>query len=163
MKTFIIGIAILILSIMIFSFQHDSNLNRHFLNELKVSCEEASVAGALFVDETEYSEGHIVFNQVESIRAIEAVIKETLYLNDDFTPKAESYWTQQVSYTAYFYDDNNTTYPELFTDSDTGFTYVVKAPTVIVTINAGSAPYHLDFLKNLGTNVRSAAHTWDGR
>lgn len=163
MKSLLIGVPVIVLSLILFSFQHDSNLNRHYLNELRVTCEEASVAGATFIDSREYSEGRIVFNKTESLKAIEAIIKESLFLDSYMRPVNVSYWTDQVTYKAYFYDDSNTTYPDFFTDEDTGFTYVVKSPTVIVTINAGKAPYRLSFLKNLGSNMRSAAHVWEGR
>lgn len=162
MKTVLFAFPLLIICIMFFSFQHDSNLNRHYLNELKYVCEEASVAGTLFIDNNSYSDGRIVFNRSESIRAIEEVIKYHLNLNDDFTPKPGSYWTDKITYKVYFYDDSNTVYPALFSDIDTGYTHVIKSPTVIVTINAGSAPYHLSFLKN-DVNIRSAAHAWEGR
>ncbi|MCX7773196.1 MAG: hypothetical protein N2376_08820 [Clostridia bacterium] len=163
MKPFIVGAAALILALFCYSFNHDFGLNRHAVLELRTVCEEASVAGALFYDKSQYSSGRIVFNRQESIKAIEAEIKSMLQLDDDLNPTQESYWQNKITYKAYFYDDSNTTYPYLFVDPDTGFTHLIKTPTIIVTINAGEARYSLQFLKNGADNIRSAAHSWDGR
>lgn len=163
MKAFIVGAAALILSLFCYAFNTDFNLNKHANNELRFVCEEASAAGTLFLEMNQFSTGRIVFNREESLRAIEAVIISMLKLDVNMNPTSESYWQEQISYNAYFYDDSNTTYPYLFTDPETGFVYLVKKPTVIVTINAGKARYSLQFLKNGPDNIRSAAHAWEGR
>jgi hypothetical protein len=163
MKPFIVGAASLLLSIMFYSFLHDFNMNKQALEDLKTVCEEASVAGALFTDNTEYGEGRIVFNQGESKKAIEAVIIAMLELDDHMNPTASTYWQDTVTYKAYFYDDSNTTYPYLFTDPETGYTTLIKAPTVVVTINGGVGRYALPLLRNGAGNIRSSAHTWEGR
>ena len=163
MKPFIVGMAILILSLFLYAFNSDLILNRHANADLRTVCEEASVAGTMFIYEDQYGNGNVIFNQDESKKAIEAEIKSMLRLNDDFTPFPASYWQDQVTYKAYFYDDSNTAYPYLFVDPDTGFTHLVKAPTVVITVNAGEARYSLQFLKNGADNIRSAAHTWEER
>lgn len=163
MKAFIVGAATLILSLFCYSFNNDFNLNKHANNELRFVCEEASAAGTLFLDEGEFSIGKIVFNQQESLKAIKAVIAYMLKLDENMNPTHESYWHEHIQYKVYFHDDSNTTYPYLFSDPDTGFIYLVKNPTIIVTINAGKARYSLQFLKNGSDNIRSAAHTWEGR
>lgn len=163
MKPFIIGTAAILLSIIFYSFMHDYNLNKQALEDLKVVCEEASVAGALFIDNTEYGEGKIVFNLAESNKAIEAVIIAMLELDNAMNPTTATYWKEKIAYKTYFYDDSNTTYPCLFSDTDTGYTTLIKAPTVVVTINAGKGRYALPILKNGGDNIRSSAHTWEGR
>lgn len=163
MKAFIVGAAALILSMFFYSFNNDFNFNKHANNELRFVCEEASVAGTLFQQKDQYSMGKIIFNQEESIKAIEAVIVSMLKLDENLNPTYESYWQERIRYKAYFYDDNNTTYPYLFIDPDTDFVCLIKEPTVIVTINAGKARYSLQFLKNGPNNIRSAAHTLEGR
>ena len=163
MKPFIFGLATFLLSITCYSFIHDFNLNKHGMAELRMVCEEASAAGTLFTDKNQYSNGKIVFNQTESKNAIEAVIAAMLRLDGDLKPTRESYWQNQIRFKTYFFDDSNTTYPFLFVDPDTGYTHLVKTPTVIVTINAGKARYTLQFLKNGPDNIRSAAHSWEGR
>jgi hypothetical protein len=163
MKPFIIGVAALLLSLIFYLFLHDFNMNRQAFEDLKVVCEEASVAGALFIDQEEYSEGRIVFNQAESIKAIEAVIKTMLRLDDNMMPTPESYWQEQVTYRTYFYDDSNTVYPYLFVDPETGYTHLIKSPYVVVTINAGEGRYTLPFLRTGLDNIRSSGHTWEDR
>lgn len=163
MKPFITGVASLLLSLLFYLFLHDYNLNKQALIDLKVVCEEASVAGALFIDEAEYGEGRTVFNQTESIKAIEAIIIAMLELDDDMTPTHNTYWQDQIKYKPYFYDDSNTTYPCLFEDADTGYTVLIKSPTVIVTINAGAGRYSLPMLRTNQDNIRSSSHVWEGR
>lgn len=163
MKAFLVGAAALILSLFFYSFNNDFNLNKHASNNLRYVCEEASVAGTLFQQKNQFSIGKIVFNQEESLKAIEAVIISMLKLDENLNPTDASYWQDHIIYKAYFYDDSNTVYPFLFTDPDTGFVYLVKNPSIIVTINAGKARYSLKFLRNGAENIRSAAHTWEGR
>lgn len=163
MKPFILGAAALILALFCYSFNNDLGLNKHANNDLRMVCEEASVAGTLFIQQDQFSEGKIIFNREESIRAIEAIIISMLKLDDSFIPTQESYWQDKVQYKVYFCDDSNTEYPYLFTDPETDFIYLVKEPTVIVTINAGKGRYALQFLKDGPDNIRSAAHTWEGR
>ncbi len=163
MKPFIAGTAALLLSIVFYSFLHDFNLNRQALEELKVVCEEASAAGSLFIDDEEYAEGKIVFNQIESVKAIEAVIIASLELDSNMDPSVATYWQKKITYKAYFIDDRATDYPYLYIDSDTGYTTLIKAPTVVVTINGGKGRYALPLLKNGSDNIRSGAHTWEDR
>ncbi len=163
MKPFIVGVAAFILTLFCYSFNHDFNLNRHALVDLRAVCEEASVAGTLFYYKDQYAVGKIVFNQEESRKAIEAVITSMLELDEELNPVQGSYWQEKVSYKAYFYDDSNTVYPHLYVDPDTGYTHLIKSPTIVVTINAGMARYSLQFLKNGPDNIRSASHTWEGR
>lgn len=163
MKPLIIGAAALVLALFCFSFNHDIGLNRHALVDLRTVCEEASVAGTLFYYKDQYATGKIVFNLEESRKAIEAVIISMLELDEELNPVQGSYWHDKVSYKAYFHDDSNTVYPYLFVDPDTGYTHLIKSPTVVVTINAGKARYSLQFFKNGPDNMRSASHTWEGR
>lgn len=163
MKAFLVGTATIILSLFVFAFNADYNLNKSKNNELRYVCEEAAVAGSLFVKKDHYSSGQIVFNQEESIKAIEAIITSMLKLDKNMNPATGSYWQERITYNTYFCDDSNTAYPYLFTDPDTGFVHLVKKPTVIVTINAGKARYSLQFLNDGPNNIRSAAHSWEGR
>lgn len=163
MKPFLIGMASFLLAAMLYSFVHDYNLNRHALNELRLTCEEASAAGALFIQNEDYSRGQKLFNKTESLKAIDAVMQEILKLDEDMNPVMGSYWRDTVQYSAYFYDDSNTVYPYSFEDPSTGFTTLVTEPTVIVTINAGKARYAMTLLMNGPDTIRSAAHEWKER
>lgn len=163
MKVWIFGFICILLLLMYNVFHQDYGLNERHLQDLKVVCEEASVAGALFVDQTEFKDGRIVFNQQESIKAIEAQIQAMLKLSASLSPTSSSYWIDQIKYQAYFFDDSNTTYPHSFTDTDTGYTTLIKQPTVVVTINAGKARYRLPAFKNANDNIRSSSHVWEGR
>lgn len=163
MKALIVGAASLILALFCYSFNNDFAVNRQANTNLRVVCEEASVAGTLFIEQTQFSNGKIVFNKDESNKAIEAIISSMLKLDGNFNTTGESYWQDKICHKVYFHDDSNTVYPHLFTDPDTGFIHLVKAPTIIVTINAGKGRYALEFLQNGPDNIRSAAHTWEGR
>ena len=164
MKPFIIGISAFLLSLMFYSFLHDFIQNRQAYSELRIACEEASAAAALFSNTEYYSDGYVAFNQQEAHKAIKAILSNMLRLDDTLLPSPGSYWQSQVKYSAYFMDDSNTIYPYSFIDPETGFEYLVTEPTVIVTVDAGEARYSLNLLQSLGrSNIRSAAHTWKER
>lgn len=163
MKAFLFGLAAFIFSLFVWLFCHDYNLNHIYYMQLRTATEEASVAAAMFIDPREESEGKIVFNQEEGHKAIRAIIKSMLKTNDSLIPVKESYWQEQISYNAYFYDDSNTTYPYYFTDPETGYKFTVYKPSVIVTINAGRARYTIKGVIDEAQNVRSAAHEIVGR
>jgi hypothetical protein len=126
--------------------------------QLRTAAEEASVSATMFIDPQDESEGRIVFNQAEGQKAIKAIIKTMLKTNDSLIPVEGSYWQNQISYNAYFYDDSNTTYPYYFTDPDTGYRFTVNRPSVVVTINAGKARYTIKGVIDETQNLRSAAH-----
>jgi hypothetical protein len=159
MKQFIVGLAIAILCTMSLCYTQDRNMHLRQLSKLKFVAEESAAAAAQYFDKVEYSEGRYVFNQVEGIKAAEYVMKYNLNLNDDFTPKSESYWTDKITYKIKFYDDLNTIYPFLY--SDGGIALTIGSPTVIVEINAGKTRYRL--MSSPPIAVRTAAHEWKSR
>ena len=162
MKQFLLGCAAFLLALLFYSFQHDLNLNQQYLKDLKEVCVEASAAAALFVERSEYGQGRVVFNREEGEKAIRAVIKVMLDLDDSLYPLYGSYWQERIAYRIYFLDDSNTVYPLVFVDPETGYSEVIRKPTVVVTVSAGRAWYSLDFLKNQGgINRRSASHAWE--
>lgn len=158
MKAVLFGIATFFFSLFVWLFIHDYNLNHIHYMQLRTVAEEASVSATMFIYPEEEKEGRIVFNQVEGHKVIKAMIKTMLKTDDDLNPTAESYWQDKISYTAYFYDDSNTTYPVSFTDPDTGYNFEVKKPSVIVTVNAGKARYTIEGTVDNTANIRSAAH-----
>lgn len=158
MKAFLFGIAAFIFSLFVWLFCHDYNLNHIYYMQLRTTTEEASVAATMFIDPGEESEGRIVFNQAEGHKAIKAMIKTMLRTDDALNPVEGSYWRDNISYSAYFYDDSNTTYPYYFTDPDTAYRFTVNRPSVVVTINAGKARYTIKGVVDEAQNVRSAAH-----
>ncbi len=164
MKAALFGIAAFFFSLFIWLFCHDYNLNHLYYVQLRNTAEEASVAATMFISPQEESEGRIVFNQAEGHKAIRAVLKSMLKTDESLNPSEGSYWQQQIIYSAYFYDDSNTTYPYTFADPQTGYTTIIYRPSVIVTINAGKARYSMKGIvdENL-PNIRSAAHEIEGR
>lgn len=156
------GACSLLLSIMFFLFMHDYNMNKQAIENLKFVCEEASVAGSLFIDNEQYGEGKIIFNKIEATKAIDAVIISMLNLQTDMTPKSNSYWREKIERKIQFFDNSNTTFPCDFIDSDTGYYILMRGPHVIVTINAGKPRYTLSLLKNGPDSIRSSGHEWVG-
>lgn len=163
MKAFLFGLAAFIFSVFVWLFCHDYNLNHMHYMQLRTAAEEASVAAAMFIEPGEESEGRIIFNQTEGHKAVKAIIQSMLKADDSLIPLEESYWQDEISYNAYFYDDSNTTYPYYFTDPDTGYKFTVNRPSAVVTINAGKARYTFKGVIGETQNVRSAAHEIVGR
>lgn len=163
MKAFLFGIAAFIFAMFVWLFCHDYDLNHIYYMQLRAAAEEASVAATIFTNPEEENEGRIVFNQEEGHKAIRAMIETMLKTDSDLNPLESSYWQDKITYTAYFFDDSNTAYPQTFTDPETGFIFEVKKPSVIVTINAGKARYTFDEIAKNVSNIRSAAHEVVGR
>ncbi len=158
MKAFLFGIAAFFFGLIVWLFCHDYNLNHMHYNQLRTVAEEASVAATLFTNSLAESEGNIVFNPTEGHKAIKAVLKSMLKTDENLNPVEGSYWQEQITYKAYFFDDSNTTYPKSFTDPETGFKFEVLRPSVVVTINAGKARYTMPGIIDDTPNIRSAAH-----
>lgn len=162
MKNYIVTCALILLFSMVFVFNFDMNMHRHEINKLKFSCNELSITGSLFIDESGFSNGLIIFNQMESLKAIHHQVKALLKLDDNLIPLSNSYWSEQITYNVLFYDDSNTIFPYLYIDPVTLYTKTFSAPTVVVRVNAGIPRYRLNFL-NLEPQIRSSAHVWNSR
>ena len=94
------------------------------------------------------------------------------------TPVANSYWSKNIEYKVYFYDDlgickvytNGSpdreeafNYGDLHKDDWTSYNTVISDPTVVVTINAGPGRFRLRFLDPLSNIIRSSSHEWEDR
>jgi len=145
MKPLIFALAITILFVGFTIYQQDHNRYIRELENLKYVADECSASGVLYFIETEYSEGRMIFNQPESKKVIEYILKHALHLDDYFYPQ-DAYWTDRIEYEAYFFDESNISFPYLYTDSETAFTKAIFYPTVVVKINAGRPRYRLSFL-----------------
>lgn len=163
MKVFLIWMCLLVVDFMFLDFQDQYNRAERQSIRLKYIAEEAAAAAAQFYDYQEYALGRKVFNQAEGIRAAEAVIKNNLFLDNDFMPAENSYWTEQITYTIEFFDDSNTTYPYLYEHASSYFTLAIGDPTVIVTINAGKPRFPVYITSNPPDIFRTAAHEWKQR
>ena len=162
MKELLIGLAVTIVYTIIMVFSQDYSLAQQQYFKLKYVCEEVSASASLFYERSEYAVGRKIFDQVEGREVIDNQIQTLLRLDDSFNPLPNSYYTDRVSYEAYFFDDSNTIYPEVFTDPDTFYTRTIGDPTVIVTINAGEPRYRLTFI-DAPDMVLSSSHEWMSR
>lgn len=165
MKWFIIGGAMLMLSLWFMLFQNDND--RHLLESehLKFTAQEAAAAAAQYFVEEDYAEGSYVFNQAEGIEAAEYIIKNNLELENDFEPQKSSYWTKKVTYNIEFFDDETIThtasctqFPCLYVHETTDFALALTVPTIIITIYAGEARYTL--FEKPPEVYRTGAHEW---
>lgn len=177
MKTFLAGIAIVLVCTFFTVFSQDYMVNQRQNFKLKYVADELSASGSMFFNLMEYAEGYIIFDEIEGLKAISKQVQDLLYLNDSYSPLKNSYWNEKIVWSAYFFDDtevcriytNNRlveqkpfAYPYLFEEQATGFTTVITEPTVIVTINAGKARYRLPIFKDIQPTIRSSAHEWSG-
>jgi hypothetical protein len=163
MKVFLVGCATVLICMLFQIFQADYNLHQLHIFELKYQAETAAKAAAQYYVHSKYADGIYQFNQVEGIKAAEYTIKHNLNLNDDFTQKTGNYWQDAVTYTIQFFDDVNTTYPYIFTDSESLFTYTIAHPTIVISINCGKARYRVPYISLIPTSRRIAAHEWKGK
>ena len=175
MKSFITGIALILISIFMLIFQIDnynSRLNSIFL---KYCADEASNSALLMYDELKFKEGKKIFVEEEGIKAIENVIKNYLKTDNNLMPTSDSYWKDKITYTAYFFDDDmnckkyingiytdnfNFTYPYLYEDEQLSYKKTVEKANVIVTIDAGKSTYRMFFLVEPKI-IRSSAYEYE--
>ena len=145
---------------------------------LKYMCEELSATGASFFDREEYSDGYTIFKTDEGINAIKDQLTNLLSVDSSMTPVANSYWSKNIEYKVYFYDDSGIckvytngspdreeafNYGDLHKDDWTSYNTVISDPTVVVTIDAGPGRFRLKFLDSLPDIIRSSSHEWEGK
>lgn len=160
MKPLISGIAIIIIILFMLVFQVDNYNFRLQSNFLKHCADEASNSALLFYDENEFKNGKKIFKESDGIKVIEHVIQSYLKTDSGLAPLNESYWTDRISYTAYFFNDDltcnvykngiktetfNFNYPYRYTDEEMSYIKSVAKASIIVTINAGKVRYRLTF------------------
>jgi len=177
-KIFIITVAVVILYSFTVVFTQDYRQAQRNSYRLKYVCEELSATGASFFDREEYSEGYTVFDAGEGIKAIGDQLTNLLSVDSSMTPVANSYWSKNIEYRVYFYDDSGIcrvytngspereeafNYGDLHKDDWTSYNTVISNPTVVVTINAGPGRFRLKFLDPLPDIIRSSSHEWEER
>lgn len=178
MKIFIITVAVVILYSFTVVFSQDYRQALVNSYRLKYVCEELSATGASFFDREEYSDGYTIFKTDEGINAIKDQLTSLLSVDGSMTPVENSYWSKNIEYKVYFYDDSGIckvytngsfdreeafTYGDLHKDDWTSYNTVISKPTVIVTIDAGPARFRLKFLDPLPDIIRSSSHEWEDR
>src|SRR4030043_1396747 len=149
MKIFIITVAVIILYSFTVVFTQDYRQAQRNSYRLKYVCEELSATGASFFDREEYSEGYTIFNTEEGINAIGDQLTNLLSVDSGMMPVANSYWSKNIEYKVYFYDDSGIckvyingspdreeafSYGDLHKDDWTSYNVVISDPTVVITI-----------------------------
>ena len=178
MKIFIITVAVVMLYSFTMVFTQDYRQAQTNSYRLKYVCEELSATGASFFDREKYSDGYTVFKTDEGINAIKDQLTNLLSVESSRAPVANSYWSKNIEYKVYFYDDSGIckvytngspdrekafTYGDLHKDDWTLYNVVISDPTVVVTINAGPGRFRLKFLGPLLDIIRSSSHEWEER
>lgn len=179
MKILIITIAVSILYAAFLVFQVDNNLYLLKLEELKEISQDCSAAAAQYYDLESFKEGKKIFNRKEGNKAIRHLMIENLNLDTVLCPTDASYWSDQIAYYVFYFDDSKLMYSYydeelqsvetfsyglIFTDPIEDYKKVITEPCVIVTIAAGRPNYRLSFLKNLEIqSARSSAYEYVDR
>ena len=176
MKIFIITVAVVILYSFTIVFTQDYRQAQTNSYRLKYVCEELSATGASFFDREEYSDGYTIFKTDEGIGAIGNQLTNLLSVDSSMTPVPNSYWSKNIEYKVYFYDDSGIckvytngspdreeafAYGDLHKDDWTSYSIVIPDPTVVVTIDAGPGRFRLKFLDPLPDIIRSSSHEWE--
>lgn len=106
MKVFIVTVAVVILYSFIVVFAQDYRQAQRVSYRLKYACEELSSTGASFYDQEKFGEGYTVFNTEEGIKAIKDQLTNLLSIDSNLAPVSNSYWSKNMEYMVYFYDDS---------------------------------------------------------
>jgi len=178
MKIFIVTVAVVILYTFTLVFKEDYRQAQRVSYRLKYVCEELSATGASFYDQEKYGEGYTVFNTDEGIKAIKDQITHLLSVDSGLTPASNSYWSKNMEYKVYFYDDSGIckvytngilereepfSYDSEHKDDWTSYNEVIGDPTVVVTINAGPSRFRIKILDPIPDMIRSSCHVWKER
>ena len=178
MKIFIITVAVVILYSFTLSFTEDYRQAQRNNYRLRYVCEELSATGASFYDQEEFGEGNTIFNTDEGIKAIKDQITHLLSVDSNLVPVANSYWSENMEYKVYFYDDSGIckiykngypereepfTYGSEHVDDWTSYNEVIGDPTVVVTINAGPSRFRIKIFDPIPDMIRSSSHEWEAR
>ena len=178
MKIFIVTVAVVILYTFTLVFTEDYRQAQRVSYRLKYVCEELSATGASFYDQEKYGEGYTVFNTDEGIKAIKDQITKLLSVDSDLAPVSNSYWSKNMEYKVYFYDDSGIckvfyngdlereepfSYGSEHKDDWTSYNEVIGDPTVVVTINAGPGRFRIKILDPIPDIIRSSSHEWEER
>jgi|GEM_PF-766708 len=199
MKAFITGIAVLIILILLITFWQDHLSYRLQAELLKHCADEASASAMLYYDNYYNNDtenpikigknfGQVVFDESEGIEAIEHILKNWLKLEGkgSLIPKADSYYKDEINYTAYFFNEvldnsskeifncsvykngkkideecfktNNRSY--LYKDSQLNYEKLITSANVIITINVGKASFRLSFIKE-PILIRSSGYDYE--
>jgi len=177
-KIFIITVAVVIVYSFTMVFAQDFRQAQRNSYRLKYVCEELSATAASFYDLEDYSDGYTIFNTEEGINAIKDQITSLLSVDSSLIPVDNSYWSEQIQYMVYFYDDSEIckvysngsfereeafAYGSIHEDDWTSYYTVISDPTVVVSINAGPPKFRVKFLDLLPDIIRSSSHEWKGR
>ena len=175
MKPLLVGVALIIIIMIMLVFQVDNYNYRLESIFLKYCSDEASNSASLFYDESNYKDGYKVFNEKEGIKSIENVIKNYLKTDNLLIPLKNSYWSDKIQYTVYFFNDNltcniykngiwsktfNFSYPYMYVDEELKYNKSISKACVIVTINAGKTRYRLSFLEK-PVCIRSSGYEYE--
>ncbi|WP_240416482.1 hypothetical protein [Paenibacillus periandrae] len=160
MKIFILWMSLFLLNMTFLNIQDEYNRAERQYIKLKYIAEEAAAAATQYHDSIAYSNGSMVFNQSEGIKAAEYVIRKGLNLDNNFIPMPGSYWIDKVTYNIQFFDDSNSSYPILYNHSSGYFSMAIGDPSVVITIMVGKPRYSIVTPPRL---FRTAAHEWKER
>ncbi len=151
MKTYIVGVALVVLMILFNSFQVEHDTYFRAQNRVKEVCDDAAGAGALIYEADAYGTGVRVYDKAGAEAIIKTLIMKNMHLKADATPEADAFWVDKIKYATYYIDDSHAltvykngqyvrssafSYHSIFTEPDTGYEKLITEPTVIVTIEA---------------------------
>lgn len=172
MKTYLFGISIIIVMLIMIIFQADNYNCRLETENLKYCSEEAADSAMLYYNTTK--DGYKTYDKKNGIEIIEKTMQNYLKLDNDMLPINKSYWRKKVNYMVYFFDDDmkcsvykngvkvnefTFNYPYLFTDEMLGYKKCISNSTIIVTINVGPGNYRLNFISPKDI-IRSSGYTY---
>jgi hypothetical protein len=179
MKSFLIGIATVFLYMIVLGLSFDTKMYLEQIKEVRFIAQEVSATSTLFLDLYDYSQGEIIFNEAEALKAIDAQVKELLKLDATGVPLDSSYWQEPAECLVYFYDDSKVCrvykngvlqntypfeYPYLHQNAEYNHVQTVAAPIAIVNINAGKPRFRFTFFQDEFEDVKvkqTASYTWD--
>ena len=172
MKPLIVGLALIILTMYMLTFQSEMYVDRIEVQKVKFCAENAANSAMLFFNQQDFFNGIKKYNVSSGIKAIEKVISQALVTDLNLKPLDNSYWGEKIEYTAVFFHGDNICqiyengslkqefsyqFPYLYEDEKTGYKKTISEPGIIVTIDCG-IPKNTGVI-GLKACIRSSAYT----
>ncbi|MDC3424312.1 peptidase M23 [Aquibacillus sp. 3ASR75-11] len=130
----------------IMSMQYNMDADKTATRQVKNALELAVHDAALALDESQLSQGKIVFDQVQAMENLKKSLEDNLELSSGmgyvYTPTADSFY-QDDFYLEHieFVDDSNRTFPSVYYNPDYAIIDTLNGPSVIAVLSTTSPRY----------------------
>lgn len=125
-----------------FNLDADRTSSRQIKNALELAVHDAALA----LDESQLSQGRIVFDQVQAFQNFKASLETNLYLQSSvgylYSPITGSFYQEDIILEHIEYiDDSNSTFPKVYNNPNYDIVDMLNGPSIVAVISTKSPRY----------------------